>query len=296
MILSYGVRLVCLSLAVFLLVHTLISIVASLIGPAALRLAERIRPRNAARLLLALRLMPAAVSIFIVAAFCIPSYLSLETEAGGEQIGLLCAGAAIAAAAMWAVSATNLVRALIRSARFTRHCERTGAPVIMLTGILRPRLVISQAVRRALSASQLEAARRHEQAHRNAHDNFKRCLIAGTPRMPGFAALERGWSRFSEWAADDESVAANPTRALCLADALVRVARLGAIPAEVSLLGDGRDLAVRVDRLLHPRVYGPPRGRWFAMATMAGVVAVGGLLALQQPLESAHEWLERLAH
>src|SRR5262249_11795516 len=296
MILSYGVRLVCLSLAVFLLVHTLISIVASLIGPAALRLAERIRPRNAARLLLALRLMPAAVSIFTVAAFCIPSYLSLETEAGGEQIGLLCAGAAIAAAAMWAVSATNLVRALIRSARFTRHCERTGAPVIMLTGILRPRLVISQAVRRALSASQLEAARRHEHAHHNAHDNFTPCLIAGPPGMPGFAALERGWPRFSEGAVDDEWVAANPTRALCLADALVRVARLGAIPAEVSLLGDGRDLAVRVDRLLHPRVYGPPRGRWFAMATMAGVVAVGGLLGLQQPLESAHEWLERLAH
>ena len=296
MILSYGVRLVCLSLAVSLGVHVLLSIAAAFTAPAALRLAERIRPRNAARLLLMLRLLPATASIFVVVAFCVPSYLSLETEAGDEQIGLLCAGAAIGAAVMWAVSATNLVRALICSARFTRYCERTGAPVMMLTGIFRPRLVVSQAVRRALSASQLDAALRHEQAHCNAHDNLKRLLIAGTPRMSGFAALEESWSRFSEWAADDESVAGSRKRALSLADALVRVARLGALPAEVSLLGDGRDLAVRVDRLLHPRVYGPPRGRWIAAAIMAGAVAVGALLALQEPLESAHEWLERLAH
>src|SRR5215468_7111629 len=117
MILSYNVRLVCLSLAVFLLVHTLLSIAAALAAPAVLRLAGDIRPRNAARLLLTLRLLPATASIFIVAAFCVPSYLWLETEAGGEAIGPLCAVTAISAAAMWTASATNLVRALIRSAR-----------------------------------------------------------------------------------------------------------------------------------------------------------------------------------
>src|SRR5215469_1907052 len=143
MILSYDWRLVCLSLAVFLLVHTVAGVAVALIGSSAVGAAERMRPRNAARLLLALRLLPASAGIFVVGAFCIPSYLSLEQESGGEQIGWLCVGAAIAAAVVCAASLVNLGRALVRSARYTRYCERTGAPVLMLTGVFRPRLVVS---------------------------------------------------------------------------------------------------------------------------------------------------------
>jgi hypothetical protein len=295
-ILSYGWRLVCLSLFVFLIVHTILGAGIALIAPVAVRAADRIRPRVAARLLLGLRLLPAAAAIFVVVACCVPSYLRLEQEAGGEQIGRFSVIAAAGAAAWWAFSLGNLTRALVRSARYTRHCERSGAPVLMLTGILRPRLVVSQAIRRALTEDQLDAALRHEQAHRRAFDNFKRLLLAATPRMPGFTALERSWSRISEWAADDEAVAGSALRALCLADALVRVARLGTVPAEVSFLGDGRDLARRVDRLLHPQTYRRPRRNGYVLACGAGLAILVAAFVAVQPLEMAHEVMEHLVH
>jgi hypothetical protein len=296
MIASYGLRLVCLSLAVFLIVHMLVGFLIALASPTVVRAVERMRPRNAARLLLVLRLLPASAAVFVVAAFCVPSYLSLEQEAGGEEIGWLCITAAVASALLLAVSVINLGRALTRSARYARYCERTGAPVFMLTGILRPRLVVSDAIRRALSVEQLEAAMRHEQVHRDACDNFKRLLLAATPRMPGFAALERAWSRLSEWAADDEAVAGDAGRALCLADALVRVARLGTVPVEVSFLGDGRDLARRVERLLNPRTYSPPQSGAFTAAGAAGLAVFAAVAVLSQPLPAAHRLFEYLVH
>jgi hypothetical protein len=296
MIASYSLRLVCLSLAVLLMVHMLVGLAVSLLGPMAVRVAERMRPRNAARLLMILRLLPASAAAFVVGVLCVPSYLSLEQEAGGEEIGWLCITAALASAILLASSIINLGRTAARSARYARYCERTGAPVMMLTGILRPRLVVSDAVRRALSAEQLEAALRHEQAHRHAWDNLKRLLLAGTPRMPGFSALERGWSRLSEWAADDEAVAGDAGRALCLADALVRVARLGTVPVEVSFLGDGQDLARRVDRLLNPHTYGPPQTGTLAAAAAVGLAVFAALTMLTQPLSAAHQLFEHLVH
>jgi hypothetical protein len=284
MILSYGARLVCVSLAVGLMVHTLLGLAVGPIVAAAMRWADRMQPRHGARLLLALRLLPATGALFVVAAFCVPSYLFWEQEPGGEEIGWLCIGVAFTAAVLAVNSAIHLAQALSRSARYARHCERTGAPVLMLAGILRPRLVVSDAIRQALSAEQLEAALRHEQAHRRAFDNFKRLLLAATPRMPGFAAMEQAWSRLSEWAADDDAVAGDAGRALSLADALVRVAR------------DGQDLARRIERLLNPQVYVPTRMRTWTVASAVGVAAMTVAVLIAQPLVAAHEVLEHLIH
>ncbi len=49
---------------------------------------KRLRARSAARLLLALRLFPAAIALAAVAGLCVPSYLSLEEEGGAEFVGL----------------------------------------------------------------------------------------------------------------------------------------------------------------------------------------------------------------
>jgi hypothetical protein len=296
MILSYTARLICVSLAVGMMVHTLLGLAVGPIAAMVMRWAERMRPRNGARLLLGMRLLPAAGALFVVAAFCIPSYLFLEQEAGGEEIGVLCLGVAFTAAVLAVNSAINLGQAMARSARYARHCERSGAPVLMLAGILRPRLVVSETIRRALSPEQLDAALRHEQAHRRAFDNFKRMLLAATPRMPGFAVIEQTWSRLSEWAADDEAVAGDANRALNLADALVRVARLGTRPVEVSFLGDGRDLARRVERLLNPEVYIPLQMRVWTVASAAGIAAMAIAVLVAQPLVAAHEVLEHLIH
>ena len=297
MIASYALRLACLSFTVFLLIHTLLGAVVVLLGPAAIRAAQRMRPRGATCYLLALRLLPAAAGVFVVVVFCIPSYLWLEPEAGPEEIGWLCLAGAAVAVCLFAGAAINAARAFRRSLAFTRQCERTGAPVMMLAGVLRPRLVVSPAVHEALSAEQMAAAICHEQAHLRAHDNLKRLVLSATPRLPGFRALERAWSRMSEWAADDEAVAGDAERSLCLAAALVRVARLGGVPAEVGFLGDSADLACRVDRLLHPRPYAPSRhgaAQAMAAATIAATLVIVTLRT--ETLELAHRVLEHLVH
>jgi len=297
MIASYAVRLACLSLTVFLLVHTLAGALVAVAAPAAIRAAGRLRPRGATRLLLSFRLFPAAAASLVVGVFCVPSYLWLEPESGSEEIGWLCLAAAALAAAVFAASLVNAVQAFLRSRKYTRHCERTGAPVLMLTGILRPRLVVSRAVRDALSREQLAAAIRHEEAHLSARDNLKRLLLAATPRLPSFRGLERAWSRMSEWAADDEAVAGDTERSLCLASALVRVARLGTVPADVGFLGDGADLACRIERLLHPGAYVPPRRTGLIPAAAFALTASLLVFVLQAgTLESAHRLFEYLVH
>jgi len=152
-------------------------------------------------------------------------------------------------------------------------------------------------VRDALSREQLAAAIRHEEAHLSARDNLKRLLLAATPRLPRFRALERAWSRMSEWAADDEAVAGDTERSLCLASALVRVARLGTVPADVGFLGDGADLACRIERLLHPGAYVPPRRTGLIPAAAFALTASLLVFVLQAgTLESAHRLFEYLVH
>ena len=99
---------------------------------------------------------------------------------------------------------------------------------------MHPQLLISKSVLNGLTAEQTEAALRHEQAHRTSRDNIKRFLILLSPDvlpfLRTFASLEHSWAKFTEWAADDQATAGDSHRALSLASALVRVARLGSKP------------------------------------------------------------------
>ena len=80
-------------------------------GPGGGRGRLRRRARRAAhaaapagRFLLALRLLPAALALFVVAGLCVPSYLWLEPETGPEEVGAGCLAAAILAAVLWGTS------------------------------------------------------------------------------------------------------------------------------------------------------------------------------------------------
>jgi beta-lactamase regulating signal transducer with metallopeptidase domain len=182
-----------------------------------------------------------------------------------------------------------------------------AAPLLALTGIVRPRLVISQRVVSALSGRQLAAVLRHEHAHRLSHDNLKRLVILLSPGLfpffRGFDNLERAWARYTEWAADDlavdGAVDGDGRRSLPLAAALVRVARLGfagpAPPLATSLLADGQDLSARVDRLLHPRARSKPRNPHLATAAVLTFAALLAAVILNPAtFPAVHQLLEYL--
>jgi len=323
-ILPYLARLVCLCLAAFFLVHAALALAVSAITPRAVRFASRISAVTGARLLLALRLFPSGLALFVVAGLCAPSYLWLEPKGAPEPMGPACTAAALLGLAIWGLSLARATRALARSFAHIRRCRRRSremrlpgermaawvveeaAPCVMLAGVLRPRLVISRNVVAALSGEQLSAVIRHERAHGISRDNFKRLLVLLAPGIlplvPGFRNLERAWARISEWAADDRAAAGKTRRSLSLAAALVRVARLGSAAAApalaTSLMADGVDLSERVDRLLRPtrrtrrRTHREP-----ILAASGGLLLTGALLAaMAHPvtLHSAHEFLEFL--
>jgi hypothetical protein len=249
---AYLFRLVCLCLASFFLIQAALSLLARAVAPSAIRFAERLPARTAARLMLALRLLPASLAILAVAALCLPSYLWFEPQARAEEIGLLCSLAALLGSAIWTISFVRVLRAALSSSRRAREWRRAGqpfripaevpeiliiedeAPLLALSGLFHPRLIASRSVLRRLSPNQLNAALRHENAHHVSRDNLKRLLLLfapdAIPFLRGFAPLERAWSRFTEWAADDRAVAGDVQCSLSLAEALVCVSRMGTTP------------------------------------------------------------------
>lgn len=324
--LTYTWRLLCLCSATFFLLHLALVVAARISTGTAMRMAARMKPSSAARLLFFLRIAPMALTVFAVAAFCIPSYLWLEPEAAGEKVGLVCFLMAGLGAAIWALSVARVASAVRGTVHYLHHCERHGsqirvpgepvpallladdAPVLAVAGVLHPRLVISRRVLSGLTAEQRDAALRHERAHRTSHDNIKRFLILlspdGLPFVGSFAALDRAWAKFTEWAADDQAVAGDSRRALSLALALVRVARMGSKPKLSYLFSsvahDDQELTERVDRLLRPQALaGKPADVLVPFLTSAGaLMASAAALVLLWPssLSLVHQALERLVH
>jgi len=324
MIFSYVGRLCCLCLAAFFLLHAALALMVSALAPRAVRFANRMAPALGAQFLLLLRLFPAGFALFLVAGLCTPSYLALEPKAASEPMGWACLAAALMSLVIWSLSLIRATRALVRSVRHIRQCRQASremrlpgermaawviegnAPCVMLTGVIRPRVVISRNVVSALSAEQLSAVIRHERAHGKSRDNLKRLLVLLVPDVlplaHTFRQIERGWVRISEWAADDRAAAGKMRRSLSLAAALVRVARLGVAPVvpalTTSLMADGADLSERVDRLLRPArpaTGGIPREP--VLAASCGLLLAGAAIAViahPATLYSAHEFLEFL--
>jgi hypothetical protein len=319
----YALRLLCLCMAAFFVIHTGAGLAVAALTPLAMRAVQRMRARRAVALLFALRLLPVTLAIFLVSALCVPSYLLLEEEGSIEKVGPLCLVLAGLAACLWGGSVLRSLRAAALSMRQSRDWERTGSlrrlsgarqpvcvvdcgrPLLALAGVFHSRLIVSQEVAGALSTEQLCAALRHEEAHRTQRDNLKRLMLLLSPGLlpgwSGFRALERDWFRLTEWAADDDAVAGNTSLSLSLAAALVCLARMGGTlppsPLSVTFLADPRELSARVDRLLRPAEPPPASPRVRAAAITAMLGAVGGSMALAlQPdtLESAHQIMEHL--
>lgn len=323
---SYLLRLVSLSFASFFVLNAVLTLLVRAVSRFALAYCAARSPRAAARILFTLRMLPATLAALFVFGLCIPSYVWLEPAVTAEQVGPLCAVLGILAASACSISFARSVSVLVDSFRFKRACAschqetrlpglpaslfvlESPSPVLAMSGLLRPRLVISRAVLDALSSEELDAALRHERAHQASRDNFKRLLFLFAPDFFPFtrtlSEIELHWSRFIEWAADDDAAAGDSHRAVSLAAALVRVARLGpsrGLPVlSTSLLACNHDLSARVDRLLQPATARQPRSArrgW----RIAGFVFFGAALlstALLSPLAlaSVHNLLERFLH
>jgi Zn-dependent protease with chaperone function len=325
-ILPYLFRLLCLGFASFFVLNAAASLLVCVSFKSAIRFAESRASETAARFLFALRMFPFVLATLFVIGLCVPSYLWLEPAATAEHVGLLSVVLGLLGAAAWFASLARTIYSLLASLRHNRLCRLVGqethlsgssspivlvedeAPLLAMSGLFRPRLLISRGVLQVLSAEELDAAFRHEHAHRTSRDNAKRLLLLLAPDMFPFVrplrTLEQSWSRFAEWAADDQAAAGDSRRALSLAAALVHVARMGAGPRlpflSAPLLVGDRDLSARVDRLLRADSTPLPH----ASKMQPGLRTVGFLLAaclavlLLTPsaLSSVHELLELLLH
>jgi len=325
---AYLFRLACLSLASFFLVNGIAGAATALFSSSAIRIAETMGPRSAARFLFILRMLPSVLGMTVVLGLCVPSYLWLEPQFASERVGIACLLLAALAGIASSRSLVRTARALRASARLRSEWRHSGGdaqltreesqsvsdkrtllvqkkePLLALSGIFRPRMVISRGVLAALSKEQLDVAVRHETAHRDSHDNLKRLFLVLSPEFfpfaNGFAALEKTWARFSEWAADDEAVQGDSQRALSLATALLRVARMGARPRlsslQTSLLPEDQDLSARVDRLLSveaPRIEKGFHTKSRAIVrALCFVVCAVALVGIPVTLSSVHRLLE----
>jgi hypothetical protein len=326
MILPYLLRLLCLCLASFFVLNVVAGLLVCISSKSAIRFAASRTPMRAARLLVGLRLLPFALAVLFVLGLCVPSYLWLEPTATSERVGLMCGLLGLLGAATWLNSLARTAQSFFASLRHNRLCRFAGqearlpgesspvvlveneAPLLAMSGLFRPRLLISRRVLQNLSAAELGAALAHEHAHRTSRDNLKRLFIQLAPDILPFLhplrTLERTWSQFAEWAADDQATEGDSGRAVALAAALVQVARMGRGPRlpflSTSLLASDRDLSARVDRLLEKLpVIATPTAQTPPALRTAGVLLVGcmaALLATPATLVVVHELLELLLH
>jgi Zn-dependent protease with chaperone function len=324
--LSYIPRLVCLVFGTFFVAHTLLGASVAAFSATAIRRTSSLPPRLAARLLFAFRLLPPAFAFFLVCALCVPSYLWLEPDAVPEHTGAACAILAVLGVLTCLLALRRAAVGIALSLRcnriFRRAAEHTllsepqlpaliingEGPVLALSGVLRPEVVISRGVLSTLSEDQLQAALRHESAHRVSQDNLRRLLLllapGALPFLHGFAALERHWAKLAEWAADDDATQGDSRRALTLASALVRLARMGTAPRltflHSSLLKDDQDLAARVDRLLHPAPAAPPARNHLKNLLVPTALFLAAILVTAPlwpaSLSSVHRLLEAFLH
>jgi Zn-dependent protease with chaperone function len=326
MILPYSLRLLCLCFASFFVLNAAVALLVRFSVSFAMRFAESRTSGAAARFLLALRILPFALAVLFVLALCVPSYLWLEPAATSEEVGLVCVLLGLLGCINWCLSIARTGHSLFASMRHNRLCRLAGqetrlpgesfpvllveneAPFLALSGVFRPRLLVSRGILQSLSADELDAALRHERAHRTSLDNAKRLLVLLAPDvLPFFTPLrllDRAWSRFAEWAADDQAAAGDSTRAVSLAAALVHVARMGSGPRlpvlSTSLLACDRDLSVRVDRLLHavpnPSSAAKPARHRLRNAAFVAAGVFAALFLAPYALSSVHELLELLLH
>ena len=207
----------------------------------------RARGRQSVQLLLAIRLLPAAASSIFVLAVFLPAHVRFEPPDTDESFGVVLAGAAMLGLLLILRAGWRAIRVGVAGHRFgeiarraARHVdpdatdsevlELKGLPGISLAGIWQPKILIGSDALAALTPTELDLAIAHEIAHRRSNDNLKRFVMFCAPDLFGWTSvarrLEQQWQAEAECEADAHAVRGDNGRAIALASALVKVARL----------------------------------------------------------------------
>ena len=321
---------ICLVLTALLAVNTL----ASLLLTALWRLGERrfkdLSAHSRAEILFGMRVSPPALAVISVGLLLIPAYVAYEPHVTAEivstklaMLSLLSAGGLVLAL-LRAYRSWSATRSLLRG--WLRDAERIDLgglpipafrlehsfPIIAVVGTVRPRLFIAAKVLHALSKEELAAAIAHERGHLLAQDNLKRSVLRACRDIlmlaPVGKSLDRAWAQAAEAAADEHAARENSDRALNLASALVKIAKMipvrerAEMPLAAYLIGaeETEGVKTRVRRLLDIASHGIDKRDNQSFIQMAHFIsvtsfAVFAVAAASNPrvLISVHEMIER---
>ena len=219
--------------------------------PAWLSARVLLRNRRAdADLVAIVRLAPSILAAIFVVLLFVPGHLWLEPTDSDESFGRFLVALTLISGAMllrsvWRALALGAIAARARNALAqngsalrpiaeggrTDAYELKGFSGLSLAGIFKAHILVGSRVRRALTTHELDLAIAHEHAHRSSRDNLTRCAMFCAPDLFGWLgtarALEGRWRAEAECRADSAAVAGDERRAVVLASALLKVARLG---------------------------------------------------------------------
>jgi Zn-dependent protease with chaperone function len=314
----YAIRGIAVSLSVFVMVYCALSLAVVCVWQRiGLRFGEQ-PARRTAGLWFGLRMLPLAAATLITAIFSVPSFLLLEPRAIDEPIGVIPIAFALCGVALGIYGAVNSAIALHKASRAVSVwsvaseaiAQSSSVPVMRIlpatpaitaAGILRAKILVSKTAESLLTARELQTALKHELAHINRRDNFKKLLFLFTV-FPGMSSLEGAWLEAAEMAADDEAVS-NAGEALDLATALIKLSQLAPLEPAVDLTaalvqGTALFTSVRVRRLidwnenLQPsQRLSLPYGVVATAATVVALIATYGRILTH--IHTATEWLVR---
>jgi Zn-dependent protease with chaperone function len=311
-------RGVALSFSVMVLLYSALSVVVGWGWRMVERRFRRFSPRITADLLFGLRIMPLALSALVTLVFTVPSFLLLEPHSIDEPIGaipLALNGCGVLLFVVGMFKATvaqvrtlnivaewlNEATALTSSIAVPLLRTRRIIPALTATGILKPKVLMSEAAVAVLTEPELRGALGHEVAHVRRRDNLKKLLLRFCA-FPGMAGLEKAWSELAEIAADDAAVS-NASDALDLASALIKLSRLEPVSHLADLTtallhSPAATVSTRVERLIAwDQAHTSTRrfSTWYALLPAFGMVVCAALTynaALSQ-LHLVTEWLVR---
>jgi hypothetical protein len=223
-----------------------------------------------------LPLVPAALSLVLLIGWALQ-----EPQRTDEIVKPLALMTSLPVAIIWLRAAWRAITALRRSDH-----DLTA----MAVGLFRPRIVISEALRRAIDGPALDAALAHEQAHVRHHDPLRVWLaqIATDLQWPARAAGGRmdDWTSALELARDEEARRGG-VRGDDLASAIVGAARLQRAAvrgpcAAASLTGQESTLLTRIRRLLRPLapMPAPARVQRLWLLVVATALGAGGIIGM----------------